>query len=202
MTAPSGSRSAAVSTPNIAVSPDGKKLAFTVRDENTRLWSLPFDPIAGRVLAKGEPITPKGANALYPDVPPERHGTSSTARFAAASTSCAGARSSPATIALLPVNGRDARASMVRRRRRCSRSAGCCPSLRPARPVMRRDRARGSRRQQRTESDGAATAGSSRRMTGPPTENGFSASCEQGPSDSNRVSACCLLRRRRKPKNI
>jgi Tol biopolymer transport system component/DNA-binding winged helix-turn-helix (wHTH) protein len=55
---------------NIAISPDGTKLAFTVRDESTRLWSLPFDPIVGRVLAKGEPITPKGANALYPDVPP------------------------------------------------------------------------------------------------------------------------------------
>ncbi|OGU27687.1 MAG: hypothetical protein A3K13_00885, partial [Gemmatimonadetes bacterium RIFCSPLOWO2_12_FULL_68_9] len=55
---------------NIAVSPDGNKLAFTVRDESTRLWSLPFDPIEGRVLAKGEPITPKGADALYPDVPP------------------------------------------------------------------------------------------------------------------------------------
>ncbi len=55
---------------NIAVSPDGTKLAFTVRDESIRLWSLPFDPITGRVLAKGEPITPKGANALYPDVPP------------------------------------------------------------------------------------------------------------------------------------
>ena len=53
----------------------------------------------GRVLAKGEPITPKGADALYPDVPPERHVSSSTARFAAAGTSCAGARSSPATIA-------------------------------------------------------------------------------------------------------
>jgi Tol biopolymer transport system component/DNA-binding winged helix-turn-helix (wHTH) protein len=55
---------------DIAVSPDGKKLAFTVRDESTRLWSLPFDPITGRVLAKGEPVTPKGADALYPDVPP------------------------------------------------------------------------------------------------------------------------------------
>jgi Tol biopolymer transport system component/DNA-binding winged helix-turn-helix (wHTH) protein len=55
---------------NIAIAPDGKKLAFTVRDESTRLWSLPFDPITGRVLAKGEPITPKGADAVYPDVPP------------------------------------------------------------------------------------------------------------------------------------
>jgi Tol biopolymer transport system component len=55
---------------NIAVSPDGQKLAFTVRDESTRLWSLPFDPIEGRVLGKGEPITPKGVDAWYPDVPP------------------------------------------------------------------------------------------------------------------------------------
>ena len=56
---------------DIAVSPDGKKLAFTVRDESTRLWSLPFDPKDGRILAKGEPITPKGAHALYPDVTPD-----------------------------------------------------------------------------------------------------------------------------------
>lgn len=56
---------------NIAVSPDGRKLAFTVRDESTRLWSLPFDPVEGRVLGKGQPITPRGAHALYPDVPPD-----------------------------------------------------------------------------------------------------------------------------------
>lgn len=31
---------------------------------------MPFDPIEGRVLGKGEPITPKGVDALYPDVPP------------------------------------------------------------------------------------------------------------------------------------
>jgi Tol biopolymer transport system component/DNA-binding winged helix-turn-helix (wHTH) protein len=56
---------------NISVSPDGKKLAFTVRDESTRLWSLPLDPDEGRVIAKGVPITAKGASALYPDVPPD-----------------------------------------------------------------------------------------------------------------------------------
>ena len=55
---------------DIAIARDGKKLAFTVRDESTRLWSLPFDPIEGRVLGKGDPITPKGVDALYPDVPP------------------------------------------------------------------------------------------------------------------------------------
>jgi Tol biopolymer transport system component/DNA-binding winged helix-turn-helix (wHTH) protein len=56
---------------NIAVSPDGEKLAFTVRDESTRLWSFPFDASAGRVLAKGEPITTKGSNALYPAISPD-----------------------------------------------------------------------------------------------------------------------------------
>jgi Tol biopolymer transport system component len=53
---------------NIAVSPDGHKLAFTIRNEHTRLWSLPFDPTEGRVLGKGQPITVTGTDALYPDV--------------------------------------------------------------------------------------------------------------------------------------
>jgi Tol biopolymer transport system component/DNA-binding winged helix-turn-helix (wHTH) protein len=54
---------------NIAVSPDGHKLAFTIRNERTRLWSFPFDPVQGRLLGKGEPITAAGTDALYPDVP-------------------------------------------------------------------------------------------------------------------------------------
>jgi Tol biopolymer transport system component/DNA-binding winged helix-turn-helix (wHTH) protein len=55
---------------NIAVAPDGGKLAFTIRSERTRLWSFPFDPNEGRLLGKGEPITAPGADALYPDVSP------------------------------------------------------------------------------------------------------------------------------------
>src|SRR4029453_11140809 len=47
---------------NIAVSPDGHKLAFTIRNEHTRLWSLPFDPTEGRVLGKGQPITVTGTD--------------------------------------------------------------------------------------------------------------------------------------------
>jgi Tol biopolymer transport system component/DNA-binding winged helix-turn-helix (wHTH) protein len=54
---------------DIAVSPDGHKLAFTIRSERTRLWSFPFDPVQGRLLGKGEPITAAGTDALYPDVP-------------------------------------------------------------------------------------------------------------------------------------
>ncbi|HKY20619.1 MAG TPA: winged helix-turn-helix domain-containing protein [Vicinamibacterales bacterium] len=55
---------------DISLSPDGQKLAFTVRNESTRLWALPFDPVEGRVLGKGEPITPKDSSAMFPDVPP------------------------------------------------------------------------------------------------------------------------------------
>ena len=52
----------------IALSPDGHKLAFTARDEKTRLWSFPFDPNQGRILGRGEPITAGGSDAVYPDV--------------------------------------------------------------------------------------------------------------------------------------
>ena len=44
----------------IAPSPDGRKLAFTVSHERTRLWSFPFDPVAGRLSGAGEPITAAG----------------------------------------------------------------------------------------------------------------------------------------------
>jgi Tol biopolymer transport system component len=37
------------------------------------LWSFPFDPAAGRILAKGEPITASGADSLYPDVARNGH---------------------------------------------------------------------------------------------------------------------------------
>ena len=53
---------------SIALAPDGQKLAFTIRNERTRLWSFPFDANQGRVLGKGEPITASGADALYPNV--------------------------------------------------------------------------------------------------------------------------------------
>ncbi len=51
---------------SMAVSGDGKKLAFTVRTERTRIWSLPFNPIGGRVVGKGQPITALGMDASGP----------------------------------------------------------------------------------------------------------------------------------------
>ena len=50
----------------IALSSDGRKLAFTTRSEKSRLWSLPFDSVTGRVIGNGEPITNAGMDALQP----------------------------------------------------------------------------------------------------------------------------------------
>jgi Tol biopolymer transport system component/DNA-binding winged helix-turn-helix (wHTH) protein len=55
---------------NLAVSPDGRKLALTVCSTHTRLWSLPFDPATGRVNAQGQPITAADVNAHFPDLSP------------------------------------------------------------------------------------------------------------------------------------
>jgi Tol biopolymer transport system component len=53
---------------SIAVSPNGRKLAFTIRNERTRLWSFPFDALRGQMLGSGEPVSARGTDALYPDV--------------------------------------------------------------------------------------------------------------------------------------
>lgn len=44
----------------IAVSPDGTKLAFTTLAERTRVWSFPFDTAKHIQKGAGEPITPAG----------------------------------------------------------------------------------------------------------------------------------------------
>ena len=43
-----------------ALSPDGRRLAFTVRSESTRAWSFPFDARAGKVKGAGTPVTATG----------------------------------------------------------------------------------------------------------------------------------------------
>jgi Tol biopolymer transport system component len=50
---------------NISLSSDGTRIAFSLRTEKTRLWSLPFDAIAGRVSGAGIPLTDEGADAPY-----------------------------------------------------------------------------------------------------------------------------------------
>jgi Tol biopolymer transport system component/DNA-binding winged helix-turn-helix (wHTH) protein len=55
----------------LALSPDGKRLALGSRVENTVAWSLPFDPVSGRIVGAGEPVTPDGANAEILDMSPD-----------------------------------------------------------------------------------------------------------------------------------
>jgi len=56
---------------NIALSPDGKKLAFTSRTEHTRLWSFQFSAVTGQVKDSGQPITEAGMDAYFPDLTPD-----------------------------------------------------------------------------------------------------------------------------------
>jgi Tol biopolymer transport system component/DNA-binding winged helix-turn-helix (wHTH) protein len=55
----------------LALSPDGKQLAFGSRVEHTVAWSFPFDPVSGRITGPGEAVTPEGANAEILDISPD-----------------------------------------------------------------------------------------------------------------------------------
>ena len=50
---------------NIDLSRDGKRIAFSQRKENTRLWSFPFNSQIGQITGPGEPFTAEGADAPY-----------------------------------------------------------------------------------------------------------------------------------------
>ena len=56
---------------DVAISASGKKLAFTVRNESTRLWSIPFDFATGRIRGNGGPVTEAGIIPLMPDLSPD-----------------------------------------------------------------------------------------------------------------------------------
>jgi Tol biopolymer transport system component len=55
----------------MALSADGKKLAFTTRAERTRLWVLPFDATTGKVKGEGQPATPSGLDVSSGDLTPD-----------------------------------------------------------------------------------------------------------------------------------
>jgi len=44
----------------LAVSADGKKLAYTVENRHVRAWLFPFDASRGRLTGAGRPVTPPG----------------------------------------------------------------------------------------------------------------------------------------------
>lgn len=56
---------------DIVVSPDGRKLAFSIRNERSRLWALPFDSATGKASASGQPITGPSVSALQPRLSPD-----------------------------------------------------------------------------------------------------------------------------------
>lgn len=47
----------------VAVSPDGTRLAFTAESEHVRSWLFPFDATSGRISGSGSPITSSGIMA-------------------------------------------------------------------------------------------------------------------------------------------
>ncbi|MGA8313145.1 MAG: winged helix-turn-helix domain-containing protein [Terriglobales bacterium] len=48
----------------IAVSPDGRRLAFTAKSEHIRSWLFPFDATSGRPGGNGKPITSPGMTSI------------------------------------------------------------------------------------------------------------------------------------------
>jgi Tol biopolymer transport system component len=53
---------------DLSLSADGRRLAFTIQNEQTRLWSLPFDPQRGVLTGASSPLTVQGVDASSPDV--------------------------------------------------------------------------------------------------------------------------------------
>lgn len=55
----------------LALSPDGKRLAFTEESEHIRAWLIPFNAIHGRVTGPGRAITSSGIEAWHHDLSPD-----------------------------------------------------------------------------------------------------------------------------------
>ncbi len=53
---------------SLAVSSDGRRLAFTAKSQQTRNWLFPFDARKGRITDKGQAITAAGRNAFMPNL--------------------------------------------------------------------------------------------------------------------------------------
>ncbi|MBI1761434.1 MAG: PD40 domain-containing protein [Acidobacteria bacterium] len=53
---------------DVALSRNGRNVAFTSRIEQTRLWSFPFNAATGKLGNAGQPITTAGTDAYFPDL--------------------------------------------------------------------------------------------------------------------------------------
>ena len=55
----------------IALSRDGKRLAFSSRIETIRVWSLPFNARTGQIKGQGQPLTAPGIVPIFSDLSPD-----------------------------------------------------------------------------------------------------------------------------------
>jgi Tol biopolymer transport system component len=56
------------SVAEIAISRDGRKLAYAAHTENTSLWSLPLDGRTGQIRGQGLPVSEPGTMPCTPDI--------------------------------------------------------------------------------------------------------------------------------------
>jgi len=50
---------------DLALSPDGKELAFTGKSEHLRIWRFPFDSVRGQLRGPGQAVTSSGMEAWF-----------------------------------------------------------------------------------------------------------------------------------------
>ena len=55
----------------VAVSTDGRRLAFTAKSQRIRTWLFPFDATAGHITGSGEAITSPGRMSVDPTLSPD-----------------------------------------------------------------------------------------------------------------------------------
>jgi Tol biopolymer transport system component/DNA-binding winged helix-turn-helix (wHTH) protein len=55
----------------LALSADGKKIAFTGESRQVRAWMFPFDANSGRILGPSHPISPEAVEAWEPNLSPD-----------------------------------------------------------------------------------------------------------------------------------
>jgi Tol biopolymer transport system component len=55
----------------LAMTSDGKNLAFSAESRQIQIWSAPFDPRSGKLIGKGEAVTPPGLEAWVPSLTPD-----------------------------------------------------------------------------------------------------------------------------------
>ena len=58
----------------IAITADGKRIAFSGESRQIQIWVAPFDPRSGKLTGKGEVVTSPGIEALIPSLTPDGSG--------------------------------------------------------------------------------------------------------------------------------